>query len=122
MLDWLTGRSELRQRCAVCRKSLPVSHLVFVNHCYHKNYHRRCAGNRLLCSPCHLQQGPQAFSAGVLSEQEQKNPDQYPWELARAGMVRFLGELEVIVQTGVDPGNESELEQAWRHNRVLLQQ
>lgn len=86
---------EKRGTCLKCRRKLPSSSLIFVNHCYHedKDYgHTGCAGIRALCLPCHddLDGQRAAYYLSLLAEKERQNPDQYPWQQAREGLRRSL--------------------------------
>lgn len=126
MLDWLRGllSRDKSPRCLGCGGMFPAASLVLVNHCYHRNdvrgrEHRACAGLRLLCSPCHQKQGTLAWYGAHLDRLAAEHPDQYPWDLAREGMERYLVRLAHITATACcDPTDDNELEIAWHHRPI----
>lgn len=118
MFDWLLGDRRPRITClGPCGKTLLSSQIVFVNHCYHPDErHWRCAGLRLLCTPCHKAIGTYDYYAAFVPAKLGGA------EVSKAlnGLRRFLKALDYYIDQGVDPANEEGLRLLW-HPSVYFQ-
>lgn len=114
---WMEPTPELQQQCmGGCGRSLPLSQLVFINHCYHvevQHRHRSCAGLRLLCFECHQRLGGYAYYAAFLASEAAERPDKYPWDDCLIGLDKYLDRLSQLTAAGLDPTDKNALEIAW---------
>lgn len=115
MFRWLRGRDSGKgQKClGPCRRTVPLSQLVLINHCYHVEVdyrHRSCAAVRLLCLDCHKRIGTYEYYRAFLEAQARQHPDKYPWEACFQGLRIYLTFLAPLVARGIDVADRDQVE------------